>query len=240
MNYITGPFYGRYDKYIELLKKLELSSDDNLFILGNAIGYDKDSMRLLLELSYSGNVFLLMGKQEYLAKTLLPLLPDAEDINESILSLDGERRSDFLEWVRIGGYEIARSFFEMDSGEREGVLEYLAELDCAVELDGGGRSFVLAHCAPRGFEEGDDIFSFADRDFAFGSTDYRRRYFPSSFFVTAAAPTDSIPGGSFGKVYSGKNKHISLATLDPSQGRAAALCVDSMRVTYGSYVELSE
>ena len=240
MIYVTGPFYGHYDKFTELLKLIKLSDDDALFILGNAIGYDKKSMELLLDLSYRSNVFLLLGKQEYLAKTLLPKLGPASDVNESILSLDEKDKEELLSWVRIGGYEIAKSFFEMSGEEKEGVLEYLDELETFTEIECGKRSFFLAYSAPLGFESGRDIYSYSDRDFAFGKTNYSKKYFDGKVFVTACTPSDQIVSGPLGKIYSGKNKHINVATLDPSQGRAAALCLDNLKAVYGSFVEIVE
>ena len=240
MNYVTGPFYGHYEKYDELLRLLNLGDEDTLTILGNAIGYDKNSMKLLVDLSYRSNIYLLLGKQEYLAKTLLPKLKPAGDINESILSLDDGDKDEFLQWVKIGGYEIAKSFFEMSAEEKEGVMDYLNDLEPFAELDSGKRGFVLAYSAPKGFEEGKDLYSYDDSDFALGETNYSKKYFSDKVFITACKSADKINDGDFGKIYSGKNRHISVATLDPSQGRSVALCLDNMKAVYGSFYDLPE
>lgn len=240
MNYVTGPFYGHYEKYAELLRLIDLDNDDTLTILGNAIGYDKNSMKLLLDLSYRPNIYLLLGRQECLARKLLPKLKNADSVNESILALGDEEKNEFLQWIKIGGYEIAKSFFEMSAEDREGIMDFLFDLEPYTEIENEKRSFILAYSAPNGFEPEKDIESYSDEDFAFGETDYSKKYFPGKVLVTACKSADTIAGGDFGKIYSGKNRHISVATLDPSQGRAVALCLDNMKATYGSFVDLPE
>lgn len=238
MIYISSPFYGHYESFISLMKAIDFKEDDVLFILGNAIGHDSDSMKLLTELTYRTNVYLLMGKQEYYAKNLLPKLSDASDFQESFMALNDEDRNLFGRWIKEGGYNFARDFFNLDEEEKEAILDYLNDLDEVTELEQNGRHFVISYASPVSFNPDMDIYDYPEGSFALGDTDYSKKYFTSKFTMTACKATDLIPGGKFAKVYSGPCKHISLATLDPSQGRPSAIRLDDMKVLYGELLDV--
>lgn len=236
MTYISSPFYGHYDSFISLIKKINLADDDDLFILGNAIGHHEDSMKLLTELSYRPNVYLIMGRQEFYAKTLLPKLQPAASFVESYNDLEGADKELFGQWIKEGGYNFARDFFELPDDEKDAVLDYLEDMEEVSVLEHDGKQFVAAYSAPRGFVPDADVYSYPFGAYAMGGTDYGKKYFKNSYLITACTSTDEIPGGKFGKVYSGPCRHLSLATAEPSQGRPSAIRLEGLKVFYGEEI----
>ena len=55
--YAVSDLHGCYDKYIKLLKRLKMTSDDSLYILGDIVDRGSDGMKILLGLIKRKNVF---------------------------------------------------------------------------------------------------------------------------------------------------------------------------------------
>ena len=57
MIYAVSDLHGCYDKYIKLLERLKMTSDDSLYILGDIVDRGSDGMKILLGLIKRKNVF---------------------------------------------------------------------------------------------------------------------------------------------------------------------------------------
>ena len=55
--YAVSDLHGCYDKYIKLLERLKMTSDDSLYILGDIVDRGSDGMKILLGLIKRKNVF---------------------------------------------------------------------------------------------------------------------------------------------------------------------------------------
>ena len=74
MQYAVSDIHGRYDKYIQLLHRINLRPSDTLYILGDMIDRGPDGLKILLDMSMRANVVPFLGNHEYAALTCLPLL----------------------------------------------------------------------------------------------------------------------------------------------------------------------
>ena len=57
MIYAVSDLHGCYDKYLKLLERLKMTSDDSLYILGDIVDRGSDGMKILLGLIKRKNVF---------------------------------------------------------------------------------------------------------------------------------------------------------------------------------------
>ena len=57
MIYAVSDLHGCYDKYIKLLERLNMTSDDSLYILGDIVDRGSDGMKILLDLVKRKNIF---------------------------------------------------------------------------------------------------------------------------------------------------------------------------------------
>lgn len=67
MKYVVSDIHGNYDLLVKLLKKINFSEDDTLFVLGDVIDKGKDVDRLLnlLFIEMENNAVVLAGNHEY-------------------------------------------------------------------------------------------------------------------------------------------------------------------------------
>ena len=61
MIYAMADVHGEYEKYAEMLKKINFGKDDTLYILGDVIDRGKDSVRVLKDMAGRGNRNFFVG-----------------------------------------------------------------------------------------------------------------------------------------------------------------------------------
>ena len=68
MIYAVSDLHGCYDKYTKLLERLNMTSDDSLYILGDIVDRGSDGMKILLDLIDRKNVFSCRGNHDHCAQ----------------------------------------------------------------------------------------------------------------------------------------------------------------------------
>lgn len=64
MMYVISDLHGQYDKYMELLDKIEFSSNDTLYILGDIVDRGPKPFEILDHIMANKNIHLLRGNHE--------------------------------------------------------------------------------------------------------------------------------------------------------------------------------
>lgn len=62
MIYVMSDIHGMYDKYIKMLDLIELSGDDELYILGDVVDRGDKPVEVLLDMMNRPNVYPIIGK----------------------------------------------------------------------------------------------------------------------------------------------------------------------------------
>ena len=62
MVYVVSDLHGCYDKYMKLLERLNMTSDDALYLLGDIVDRGSGGMKIVLDLIDRKNVFSCRGK----------------------------------------------------------------------------------------------------------------------------------------------------------------------------------
>lgn len=231
MIYVMSDIHGEYEKYCDMLKKLQLKDDDALFVLGDVIDFGKDGIKILKDMMYRANIYPVLGEHEYMAKTLLPKVQSAKTADECAKLVDDESKQMFAHWLKNGGYPTLEAFLALSEEDKESVLDYLGEFVPYDEVEAGGRDFVLVHAGIRNFEEDKELDDYEEADFVTEKADYGKVYFKNKFLVTGHTPTAEIIGGKDGKVFSSK-RHLALDSAETADGKLAAVCLDTMKVYY--------
>lgn len=222
--------HGNYAKYKEMLEKLSLKDSDALFILGDIIDGNDESIKILKDMVYRSNIYPILGEHEYFAKKLLPALQNASSADECAEIIEDDMKPMLAKWLKMGGYHTLDSFLKLSKDDKESILDYFYEFEPYDEVEAGGRTFVLVHAGIRNFDEEKELCEYDEEDFVFEKADYSSVYFKNKFLVTGHTPTGEI-GGKDGKVYSAK-RHLAINTFENPQGRLAAVCLDTMKVHY--------
>ena len=65
--YVTADLHGEYDKFIEILRKIDLQDTDTLYVLGDVLDRGPHPIKCLLKLMEMPNAICLVGNHELMA-----------------------------------------------------------------------------------------------------------------------------------------------------------------------------
>ena len=170
MIYAVSDLHGCYDKYIKLLERLKMTSDDSLYILGDIVDRGSDGMKILLDLIKRKNVFSCRGNHDHCAQILLRSFAIPNDGYFA----DGLEET-FRLWLSDGGGPTYDEFLELDESKQQAALSYLNSLPLFEELTIGGQKFFLAHTVPEKSKML-NIDSCRISDFIMGEPEYEKIY----------------------------------------------------------------
>ena len=71
MIYAMSDLHGCYDKYKNMLEKINLSENDTLYILGDVVDRGKDGIKILLDIMKRKNIVPLLGNHDFTAYSVL-------------------------------------------------------------------------------------------------------------------------------------------------------------------------
>lgn len=123
--------HGRYDKFTQMLRHINFSKIDKLYILGDVIDRGEEPILLLNEIMEKDNIHLLMGNHEY-------------------MMINALMHNVYIDtWVYNGGYTTLDKFLELNEKDKQDILEYLYHLPVIIpSLTVNGQCFYLSHSAP--------------------------------------------------------------------------------------------
>ena len=209
MTYVMSDIHGQYEKYVAMLKKIEFSDDDTLYVLGDIVDRGEEPMRILSDMSMRANVIPLMGNHEHMAQYVLSAV-NVEITDESIKTnwtLDIVRA--IREWYENGGYLTSRDFSRLDLDDRESILDYLRDFSFYEEVTVGENTFILIHGGLPDFSPEKPLDEYHPIQTLYARTDYGKRYFPDKYLITGHTPTFTIDPAYDGRIYI-SNGHIAV------------------------------
>lgn len=133
MIYAVSDLHGCYDKYIKLLERLKMTSDDSLYILGDIVDRGSDGIKIVLDLIKRDNIFSCRGNHDHCAQ--IDFVYGDIDNKGVMTPLDGQQRLTtlfLLHWFAAKKENISwdeYSFLENFSYEtRYSARDFCAEL----------------------------------------------------------------------------------------------------------------
>jgi len=134
MVYCMSDVHGESDRFHEMLKLIEFSETDTLYILGDVIDRHPGGVDLLQEIIATPNMVMILGNHEEMClKTLGPQ-------NEF-----GYRDM----WKQNGGSSTYRELlYHTTTIGRNQILKFIAGLPTSLDIEVGGRKFHLVHGWP--------------------------------------------------------------------------------------------
>lgn len=151
--YVCSDIHGRFDRYKKLLDTIQLSSDDTLYVLGDAIDRNPDGISILLDIMARDGVELFLGNHEWF-------------LYNSIFA-SGDSFSEDWYMKRIwcspnnGGAFTARAFYALDDGTKRQVLAAIRDSTLLRVLEVNGVKYHLSHSFTLPHLES-DYYSFQD------------------------------------------------------------------------------
>lgn len=231
MNYVISDIHGEYEKYIDMLKKINFSDEDTLYILGDAVDRGERPVDVLLDMMSRPNVFPIIGNHELMAYDLLAKL--SVEITENNISthINSDLMKSLLEWQIDGGESTMKQFQKLSKDEREYVLEYLEEFVPYELVKVGKRKFLLVHSGLGNFSPDKELDDYTLEELTCLRADYGKKYFDDDnfFIVCGHTPTLAISGKA--EIFKSEN-NILIDCGAAFDGRLACLCLDTMEEFY--------
>ena len=228
MRYVVSDIHGCYEEYKELLRKIEFTDEDELYVLGDVVDRGPEPLKILRDMMMRINVFLVLGNHEYMMLRVLRKV--AVEIKEDNLDnyLQAEDLKAYMYWMNDGGSNTVRQFRQLPADEREDILEYIEDALTFEVLKANGKIFVLTHAGIRNFDENKHLDKYDYSDFLFHRADYTKRYFSNKnvCLVTGHTPTMRIRKDKMPLIFEG-NGHIAIDCGCVYGGRLAAYCFDT-------------
>lgn len=140
MHYVMSDIHGEIDKYMAMLRLIDFSPADTLYIIGDVIDRCPSGVDILLDIMSRSNVTMLMGNHEEMClDTLGPR------------SVYGSRQL----WQSNGGSPTRRELLYMRTPqERHKILRFLDGLPRHLEMNVNGQAFYLVHGYPTEDDDG--------------------------------------------------------------------------------------
>ena len=225
MIYVMSDLHGCYDKYIFMIKKIELKAEDALYILGDILDRGPNGFKIALDIAKRENVVLLRGNHDQQAAILLSnlyLLQDDE--------MADKYAPIFSAWLSDGGDSTMREFLELSEKEQKCALNVIINSLVSKEIKIKDINYILAHTVP-GIENVNEYDKWTLDDYILGETDYEEVYFKDKIIITGHTPTGLIDPESKGKIWK-RNKHIAIDCGAVFGFGLGCLCLDTLEEFY--------
>ena len=233
MIYVMSDLHGCYNKYKEMLEKIDFKDSDTLYILGDVVDRGEQPIDILFDMLSRSNVYPIIGNHEAFAVDILKMLSVEiteenfdNHINESLMH-------NLLEYQLNGGSTTISQFHKLSAAQREIVLEYLEEEFVPYDIVKlkNGNKFLLVHSGLGNFSKSKSLDEYTLEELTYMRPNYEMKYFDSDniYIVSGHTPTLEITGKP--EIYKSHN-NICIDCGAAFGGRLACLCLDTMEEFY--------
>lgn len=224
--YVISDIHGEYDDFTSLLKKINFSEKDTLYILGDVLDRGPHPVRVLLEMMKYPNIIPILGNHELLGITCMRFLME-EITEENIIRIDKNIINKLLTWQRNGSTTTTDELHRLDKSTRKQVIDYIENFSCYEEVTVNGTDYLLVHAGLGNFSPDRPISDYSLGELVWERVDYEQRYFEDRYVITGHTPTQTIEGNPRpGYIYR-KNGHIAIDCGACFGGRLACYCLET-------------
>lgn len=232
MQYVMSDIHGDFQNFIKMLKKINFSKNDVLYIIGDIFDKGTENIKLYNYIRDAENILLIKGNHEYLCERYI------------IGEITGEI------WDSCGGVNSRKEVDCLTDQEKKELYLYLSQLPVYLKLEIFGKEYFLTHS---GYNA-----DFCIRDPKTGLVDIEKsvvaaveqnqerylfsddiHYIPSSIhfnrmLIVGHYPTTMLEEFHRAEIYHGK-KYIDIDTGNQNRsegGRLACMCLDNWKEFY--------
>ncbi len=228
MTYVMSDIHGNYTAFKQMLKEINFTDDDLLYIVGDLVDYGSESMELLCDVSMRANVYAIVGEHDFEA---LRMLSGFAKMLESGAAPAPAFAAAMKEWVVDGGAATLEGFRALDADMREGVLDYLSDMSLYEEVEIKGQKYLLVHAGIADFDENMELDDCMPEDFISEPLDITREYFEDTIIIAGHVPTDTIDGADPEMIFYGEGS-ILIDCGAAFGGKLGCLCLENGKEYY--------
>lgn len=226
MIYAISDIHGCIDAFTDMIKKIKLSEDDTLLVLGDSADRSPDGIMVWEYCMKHKNIIHLLGNHDMTAKIILSRL---EKDNGHRASKEFWQR--FSEWRTYdGGAATLDAFQTLSQERRDDILRYIDSFLPYYQVTVGDCTFFCSHTLPTRSK----LMQFEKcklSDFTLGEPEYEKVYFKDKYCITGHTPTNLINHDSKGSIIR-QNNHIAIDCGACYGGRLGCICLDTMEEFY--------
>ena len=225
--FVIADIHGEYDKFMEMLKKIRLSDQDTLYILGDVVDRGPHPVRVLRKLMEMPNVVPIVGNHELMAMQCLSFL--REEITERSAAGFGRDKLRLLAgWIQNGADPTMKEFRALDREMQSEVLDFLDEFLAYAEITAGGQKYLLVHAGLGNFRPEKRMEDYSLDELVWERPDYALRYFEDMEVVSGHTPTQLIEGNPRPGYIFRENGHVAIDCGACFRGgRLACICLET-------------
>ena len=142
--YVMSDLHGNFCAYQKMLEKIELKSEDKLYILGDILDRGPNPIKIILDLMNRPNVEILAGNHCVMACECFEILLQ-EITEESLLQMDETAMDQLLGWQLNGGASTINELRQYDKETQKQVLRFIQNFSLYDEIEVSGKTYVLVH-----------------------------------------------------------------------------------------------
>ena len=228
MTYVMSDIHGNYEAFKKMLREINFTDDDLLYIAGDLVDYGADSMELVCDISMRANVYSVVGDHDLEA---LRMLSGFDKMSKSGAQPDAEFMSAMRDWVNDGGAATLEGFRKLDEDMKEGVLDYLSDLALFEEIKVKNEEYIIVHAGIRNFDENVALDDLSPDDFIYESLDPDGEYYEDKTIIAGHIHTNELPDPDPDMIYYG-NGTIFLDCGSDKNGTLGCLCLDNGKEFY--------
>ena len=234
MTYVMSDLHGMYDLYWKMLKKINFSDGDVMYILGDFADRGMYGLEILLDVAKRKNIVGILGNHDSMARDFLNAVGNNVNFEDIVdADVDEDAKVSWYLWMFNGGEITFEMYKVLTEEERATVLGVLNGLRNYEVLEVGGREFVLCHAGIHNYEKDKPLSEYSISDLTEKREDYTKPKFgvEGKFLVTGHTPTLRNPGATKGKIYR-NHDHIAIDCGAVFGYGLGCLCLDTLEEFY--------
>lgn len=230
--YVMSDLHGNFCAYQKMLEKIELKSEDKLYILGDILDRGPNPIKIILDLMNRPNVEILAGNHCVMACECFEILLQ-EITEESLLQMDETAMDQLLGWQLNGGASTINELRQYDKETQKQVLRFIQNFSLYDEIEVSGKTYVLVHAGLGNFAQDKELWEYELDELVWERADYGRVYYEDKYVITGHTPTMGITENPRpGYIYQA-NQHIAIdCGCNFPQGRLGCLRLEDMKEFY--------
>ena len=238
MIYVMSDLHGCYEEYIKMLKLINFSDDDTLYVLGDICDRGKRPMSILLHMMKYENIIPIYGNHDIDALMALEkidihsadVLKDRDYVITHYL-MDYDEYKSYLYWLADGGKNTLIDFNNLSISDKNKIIKYLSDFKDYDEICVNGNNYVLIHSGFSNFDKNKELFEYKISDLVYSRLNYDKIYYDDKIIISGHTPTKFIDEKLTGKIIK-KNNHIAIDCGCVFGYGLGCICLDTMKEYY--------
>ena len=221
--YCISDLHGQFTLFKKMLDKINFSSEDTLYVLGDVVDRGKDGIECLQYILNHPQMQMILGNHE---KMMIDVLYSKTNLPRSIRS-----------WNRNGNGPTIDGLIQLSDEEQLDLLTKVSKLPLYKELSVQGKSYYLVHGSPYSVKE-EDFVQVDRRDyrdyFVWERFNKDQQFFPDKIVIAGHTPTSYLQDITPLTIWHGNNIidiDCGCAMLGDG-GRCGCLCLDTLEEFY--------